>query len=38
MASSSSAWSFFMISGRRLSSQKKYDNEVDDVSDPAILE
>jgi hypothetical protein len=31
IASSSSACSFFIISARRLSSQKKYDNEVDVV-------
>lgn len=36
MASSSSACSFFIISARRLSSQKKYDSDVDVVSEPAI--
>ena len=37
IASSTSACSFFIISARRLSSQKKYDNEVEVVSEPAIL-
>jgi len=37
IASSSSACSFFRISARRLSSQKKYESEVDVVSEPAIL-
>lgn len=37
IASSTSACSFFKISARRLSSQKKYDNEVDVVSEPATL-
>ena len=38
IASSSSACSFFMISGRRLSSQKRYVIVVEVVSVPAILE
>lgn len=37
IAWSSSAWRFFMTSARRLNSQKKYDSEIELVSDPATL-